>query len=220
MGRCKFCKKRGVFFFFNQKRLCRVCAIGLASERQRLLIAIKDPENLLQSSKKSESRLSQCDVIIKHAQALLEYEKKGISTLTPLPSEIIEKYQKVRRQIVSERVKEEVGILLRKARLTPDLKDQIAMGDEVLLKIYEARNEVGESPELDGLERQVTRFISSSQVDTCLEAARKAEREGDKKKCLDHYLEALHFLRKSEADDPLQQERIAEIKNKIAELKD
>lgn len=54
----------------------------------------------------------------------------------------------------------------------------------------------------------------------CLEAARKAEFKGQKKKALDQCQDALYFLYNDEIDDSLQAEKIVEIEAKISELSD
>ncbi len=219
MGRCLLCGNRKLFVALNRDRLCRVCSVIVAGDRQQLLLALKDPGHLLHTPKKFETRLSQCDIIIAHARALLEYEKRGIRTMTPLPSEIIEKYQEVRKRIVSDGVREEVGILLEKASQAPTPQASVALADEALLKICEARKKVGQDQQLDDLERQASQFIQRTQLDICLDAARIAESRGEKKKALDHYLKALDFLRGAEGDDSLFQKSAAAIKNKIAQLR-
>ncbi len=73
---------------------------------------------------------------------------------------------------------------------------------------------------MDQLEARVRRFSHQTQLNAYLEAARKAEFKGQKKKALDQYLEALYFLRSDEIDDSLQAEKISELEAKISELSD
>ena len=222
MWRCTLCGRRGLLLFLNRNRLCRVCAMGIAYERQRLLRILRDPEDLAQTSGDSNTRLSECDLILERARVLLRYEKKGIRAVTPSPSEIVEKYGNVRRQIVLCGLKEDVGVLLEKARLATisPLQNPVAIADEALLRLCQARKEGGESPQLDDLEKQVTQFICRCQRDACLRAARKAESKGEKKKALEQYLSALQFFRKDEMEDSLLRETISEISSKITKLRD
>ena len=51
-----------------------------------------------------------------------------------------------------------------------------------------------------------------------LEAARKAEFKGDKKKALDRYYDAVYFLRRDDVKDSLEEDIIGEIELKVKEL--
>ena len=220
MARCTFCGRWGLPFSRNKDGLCGDCAISMASQRQRLLHAIMTPADLLSSSRSFRGRLFQCDVIIEHARALLEYEKKGIAVMTPLPSEIVEKYANVRKQVLANGVKEEVETFLQKARQTLPSQSRVAIADEALLKIYEARKELGRTPQLDALEKEVSLFVNRSQFDSHLETARNAELKGEKNKALDHYLKALELLRRDGIVYSLPEETVLEIQGKVSELRD
>jgi hypothetical protein len=220
MGRCILCGKGRLFSLFTRRRICHLCLISLDSARDRLMSSLRDPKLLSESSGKFQTRLSQCDSIIKHAQTLLEYEEKGIRTTTPSPSEIITSYGQVRGEILVQQMRAEVQELLDRAKQQGVLEDPIAIADEALLKIYAVRKEVGETPQLSELETLVIRFIHECQWRSRFEKARHAEERGHTGEALKHYRKALHMLQTGEMDSSLRQSRFSEIVKKIKELKD
>ena len=82
------------------------------------------------------------------------------------------------------------------------------------------KQELRDQAKLDQLEARVRRFSHETQLNAYLEAARKAEFKGQKKKALEQYKEALYFLKTDEIDDLSQAEEISKIEAKISELTD
>jgi len=167
-----------------------------------------------------KTRLSRCDLLIEHAQALLEHEHKGIPTVSPSASQLLSEYTAMRDQIVLEGVTAEVEKALAKAEISATPRTSINEANKALLKIQEGKQELRDKAKLDQLEARVQRFSHETQLNAYLEAARKAEFKGQKKKALDQYQEALYFLRSDEIDDSLQVEKIGEIEAKISDLSD
>lgn len=123
-------------------------------------------------------------------------------------------------QIVLEGVTEEAEKALAKAEIATTPRISINEANKALLKIREGKKELRDQTKLDQLEARVLRFSHEIQLNAYLEAARKAEFKGQKKKALDQYQEALYFLRSDEIDDSLQAGKIAEIEAKISDLSD
>jgi len=167
-----------------------------------------------------KTRLSRCDLLIEHAQALLEYEHNGISTVSPSPSQLLSEYTDMRNQIVLEGVTAEVEKALNKAEIAVTPRTSINEANKALLKIREGKQELRDHAKLDQLEARVRRFSHETQLNAYLEAARKAEFKGQKKKALEQYQEALYFLKTDEIDDLSQAEEISKIEAKISELTD
>jgi len=181
---------------------------------------ISDCMKLVAKSKNMKTRLSRCDILVEHAQSLLEYEHKGIPTISPLPSQLLTEYTAMRDQIVLEGVTAEVEEALAKAEIAAIPRTSINEANKALLKIREGRQELREQAKLDQLEARVRRFSHETQLNAYLEAARKAEFKGQKKKALGQYQEALYFLRSDEIEDSLQAGKIGEIEAKISQLLD
>jgi len=167
-----------------------------------------------------KTRLSRCDLLVEHAKALLKYERKGIPTVSPSPSQLLTEYTAMRDQIVLEGVTAEVEKALAKAEISATPRTSINEVNKALFKIREGKQELRDQTKLNQLEARVRRFSHEIQLNAYLEAARKAEFKGQKKKALDQYQEALYFLRNDEIDDSLQAEKIGEIEAKISELSD
>jgi hypothetical protein len=243
MAQCERCRKKGFFVFVNANGLCKHCAeqsqcrlcekwtllitdnglcydcdsIVVMEVKQRARI-MTDCEELIATSKKMDTRLSRCDLLLEHAQALLKYEKKGIPSIDPDPSQYLKEYTVKRNQIISEGVTEIVEKALAKAKIATTPSTAITQANKALFEIQEKRQRLSDKPKLDQLESQVRKFIHETQLNAYLEAARKAEFKGQKKKALDQYQEALYFLRDDEIDDSVQAEEIKEIEAKISDL--
>jgi len=243
MAQCERCGKKGFFVFVNANGLCKDCAeerqcklcekwtllittnglcyacdsIVVMDVKQRARI-MTDCEELITNSKKMDTRLSRCDLLLEHAQALLKYEKKGIPTIDPDPSQYLKKYTAKRVQIILEGLTEVVEKALSKAKIASTVNTSITHANKALFEIQEKRQKLTDSSKLNQLESQVRKFIHETRLNAYLEAARKAEFKGQKKKALDQYQEALYFLRNDKIDDSVQAEEIKEIEAKISDL--
>jgi hypothetical protein len=173
---------------------------------------------LVNESKNMNVRISRYDLLIEHVEALLEYEKRGIPTIDPPPSKVLSERPELRDKIVVQGVTEEVEKLLAKAEIASSPKTSINEANKALLKIRESKNQLIDKTKLDELETKVKRLSHETQLNSFLDAARKAEFKGQKKKALDQYQEALYFLKTDDVDDSLQAERIGEIETKISEI--
>jgi len=214
------CGRKGFFLSVSANGLCNSCEPIVVMDVQQRGRIVNDCMKLVAESKNMKTRLSRCDLLIEHAQALLEYEHKGISTVSPSPSQLLTEYTAMRDQIVLEGVTAEVEKALAKAEIAATPRTSINEANKALLKIREGKQELRDQSKLNQLEARVRRFSHETQLNAYLEAARKAEFKGQKKKALDQYQEALYFLRSDEIDDSLQVEKISEIEAKISELSD
>jgi hypothetical protein len=220
MAQCKMCGQKGFFLPVSANGLCNSCEPIVVMDVQQRGRIINDCVELVAESKNMKTRLSRCDLLVEHAHALLEYEQKGIPTISPPPSELLTEYTPMCNQIVLEGVTAEVEKALAKAEIAATSRTSINEANKALLKIRDGKQELHDQTKLDQLEARVRRFSHQTQLNAYLEAARKAEFKGQKKKALDQYLEALYFLRSDEIDDSLQAEKISELEAKIAELSD
>lgn len=202
----------------SDEGLCDSCYPAYVNEvRQRFRI-ITDCIRLIDESKKTETRLSGCDLLVEHAEALRIYEEKGIPTITPSPSQLVNDYTRMRDKIILDGARDEVDKALAKAKVAATAKTSITAANKALLNIREAREELGDHPVLKQHESRIRRFTHETQLNDFLEKAKKAEFKGNKKKALDQYQEALYFLKTDEVDDSLQKEHIKEIEAKIKDL--
>jgi len=214
------CGRKGILLSLSTNGLCKSCNPIVVMDIQQRGRIINDCLKLVIESKNMKTRLSRCDLLLEHAQALLKYENKGIPTISPPPSHLVIEYAAARDEIVLEAVTAEVENALAKAEIAATPRTSINEANKALLKIREARKEVRGQAKLDEIEARIQRFSHETQLNAYLEAARKAEFKGQKKKALDQYQEALYFLRSDKIDDSLQAEKIREIEAKISKLSD
>lgn len=189
-----------------------------ASQRIRI---INDSVKIISNSKSIDTRLSRLDVLLEHANALLRYEQRGISTIDPPPSYLVNRFSEMRDQIILESLKADVASGASKAAVASTTQTKVNALSKVLLKIREYKSKADKPESLstfERLERQVSNSIQKIQLEGYLNAAKKAEFKGQKKKALDQYYEALYFLKHDEIDDSIQKNQINFIESKITEL--
>ena len=220
MAQCKMCGGKGFFLSVSVNGLCKSCESIVVMDIQQRGRIINDCIKLVNESKNISTQLSRYDLLREHAQALLKYEHKGIPTISPSPSQFLSEYTTKRDQIVLEGVTAEVEKALTRAEIATTPRTSINEANKALLKIQEGKKELSDQAKLDQLEDRIRHFSHEKQLNEYLEAARKAEFKGKKKKALDQYQEALYFLRSDDIDDSLQAEKIGEIEAKILELSD
>ncbi len=220
MAQCKMCGLKGFFLSVSEDGLCKSCESIVVMDIQQRVRIINDCIKLVNESKNMNTQLSRYDLLREHAQALLEYEHKGIPTVSPSPSQFLSEYTTNRDQIVLDGVTAEVEKALDRAEISATTRTSINEANKALLKIREGKKELNDKAKLDQLEARIRHFSHEKQLNEYLEAARKAEFKGKKKKALDQYQEALYFLRSDDIDDSLQEEKIGKIEAKISELSD
>jgi len=218
MSLCKNCGKSGFFLSVDSNGLCKNCApiVYLAAE-QRIRI-MNDSVRLVTESKKMKTRLSRCDLILEHAEALLKYEEKGISVISPPPSKFIEKYTEMRDLIVLEGVNEEVEKSLEKAEIETSHKKSANEISKALIKIKEGKRELKNPSMLDELESKIESIKYKTELNEYIENAQRFEFKGKERKALDQYQEALFFIKSKKIENIITSDKINEIENKINEL--
>jgi hypothetical protein len=185
------------------------------AQRARIM---SDSIKLVKESKKLDTQLSRCDLIIEHASALVKYEQRGIPTFDPLPSTLVKECRTMHDQIIVAALATEFENVRSKVEIASSVNSKVTLLSKVLLKIREYKPKANNPTVLDSLEQQASQLIQEIQLAGYLDEAKKAEFKGQKKKALDQYYEALYFLKNDQIDDSLQQEHIRFIETKIAEL--
>jgi len=218
MSRCRLCDRKSLFLSVSRDGLCKNCQpIVEMDVRQRVRI-MQDSLEIINKSKKLDTRISRCELFLDHASKLLMYENKSIPTMEPLPSRLIQKYGLIKDNIINEGLEEEVEKALSNAELAATPKTKINNANKALLKIREYKKELNNHSKAETLDSRIKKFTHETQLNSFLEKARKYEFKGQKKKALDQYQEALFFIKNDNIDDDLQKREIVKLEEKIAEL--
>lgn len=218
MAECKLCGKKGIFLSLSNNGLCKGCDPIVVLEVTQKARIIQDCLRIIDESKKMETRLSRCDLLLDHAKQLLKYEIKEIDTFDPSPSQLLKEYTPMRDQIVVEGVDDEINKHITKAEISSTVRTKITNAEKALLSIEQGKKLIKDLSKLKSLETKVKSFIHSTKLQSFLEEAQKAEFKGQIKKAIDQYKEALYFLKSDEIDDELQKSEISKISQKIDEL--
>ena len=215
---CKHCGKSGWLVRVSNNGLCKTCEFTVNSEVAERVRVINSSQDAIEKSKKLDTQLSRYDFMIDQLSELKKYEDRGISTTTPAPSELTRTFREKKDTIAVETLQSEFQRAQEKARTAATARSRTTPLTKMLLRVQDYRNQVSSPEVLSELEATVSSLIHKTQLDGLLEAAKKAEFKGQKKKALDQYLEALYFLRTDDINDSLQQDNLKAIKSKIVEL--
>lgn len=163
-------------------------------------------------------KVQDCDNVIRHLSVLGEYERRRIPIRGLSPSSLLAEYQQRRERILSSGIEKLVSDALARAVVSVSLNAKIREASKGLLRLESLRNLVGSRSALDGFEAKLKAFIHSAQLSGYLDAARKAEFKGQRKKALDQYREALYFLSHEGVSEKLKGENITEVQKRISDL--
>jgi hypothetical protein len=183
------------------------------------LRVLKESVELARSGKTYSTRLSRTDVALQHAENLVQYERAGIPTVDPTPSELVTMLKEHRQEVVDTELTAIVRKAKQKASLAATPRTQERALATAVIKVREVSEAAGANEEsaaghVADLESEIHRV----KLDGFLEAARKAEFKGNAKKAVDQYQEALFLLRNDDVDDACQAEEMSQIEAKIREL--
>jgi len=221
MGQCIWCGRKGIFVSVDRNNLCRNCQPAIYLDIQQRGRIVEESQKLIEKSENFKTRIHRIGVILEHAQALTQYEEKGVSTITPPPSECEKHYIDLKNELTYENITSEIEKIMNKAKIALSAKTKMTEANKAVLKIIERKKELQDEDKIDNLnkkEKDIKNFMHKTQLNEFLEEAKKAEFKGQQSKALDKYQEALYFLQTDEIDDSLQKEKIDGIKSKISEL--
>jgi len=78
MATCKWCGQSGWFFSVNSEGLCKKCTPYVLLEVSEHGRIITESVKLINESKNAKTRVSRCDLVIEHPEAILKYGDSGI----------------------------------------------------------------------------------------------------------------------------------------------
>jgi len=139
MAQCKWCGRKGVFLSITKIGLCKTCESIIETKVPRYERKIRYSENIVDTSNEVDERVKNCRYIVERAKEIVKYEKKGIPTFTPLPSELIRYYTIKHDKIIMESMPEKVDESLKIAELALTSLNSLNVVNEALQKVRDAR---------------------------------------------------------------------------------
>jgi len=113
------------------------------ADAQKRHHVIADACKVVRGARDAEERLAACDIILKHARALAKYEKRGIPTMKPPPSEVFRQYREWRDGLIRKVIDREASLTLAQMKTLRDPRQRVDGLTKVLLKIREAKKKTG-----------------------------------------------------------------------------
>ncbi len=218
MGKCKLCGVSGWLIATGRDSLCSQCQAAIAIDVRSRKRVMDDCIKLIDQSRKIETRLSRLSMLLEHAGALHKYETRGIATIDPPPSAVLEHYHNARDEIILDSLKEQCEAAITKARAATTTRTKLTPLSKVLSKIDEYRDQVDEPEAVAPLRVRIRYIMQLIELGDYLDKARKAEFKGQHKKALDQYYEALYFIMKDNIHPQIVDKYSASIRAKISEL--
>jgi len=216
MAQCKWCGRGGWFVSVDRNGLCTNCARPVLMDIEQWQRIITESIELIQKSKNIKTRLGRCNDATRHLEALLPYERKGIPTLSPNPSELIGTVQAMRNEVILEHIQSEVDKALIKLDVASTLRGKLGPLEKALAVVAEYRPELDDQAQADRIENDLRHRLHRYQFEDMREKATKAEFKGQTKKAIDAYMDALFFLKNDDYDDEEQREIITGLEEKIS----
>ena len=141
MPKCRLCDRSGWFLSLTDKGLCKTCAPIVGVNISQLARIIMESINIVNTSKKLDTQLSRCDVIISRAQGLLPYESRNIPTIKPHPTDLINEFTHKRDNLILFSLDRDLAATVDKIPSTKNHKTIINQLNKILLKIqkYESQ---------------------------------------------------------------------------------
>jgi hypothetical protein len=218
MATCKYCDRSGFFLSVDTNGLCNECKQRILLPLIRNVQILKESIELAQNGKTFSTRLSRCDLAIEKARELLPVEKKGIPTVEPNPSILLEELLQMREAIIEEEVRSVIDKASKKSEVSASQRTKETALTSALIKVEEILENMGSKNKANSIRNELNYLIHKTKLDGFLEAARKAEFKNQRKKAIDHYQEALYLIKNDKVSDDEQAEIIDEIEQKVAEL--
>ena len=182
MATCAYCNRSGWLLSLTGNGLCHSCDPVVAlevSERARL---IRESESIINASTKLETVMSRADFIIDQLKALTLLEEKGVPTVNPRPAELLRRWRPRRDQLICDNLQKTFEDTRKKIATAVSSKTAISALSKVLLRVRDYKSKLLGETSLKGLESAVLKAIHATQLRAYLEAARKADFKGQKKR--------------------------------------
>lgn len=173
MGQCKYCGKKGFFLSLSSNGLCKNCNPIIVSRITGSARIIQDCLTLVENSKKLDVRLGRRKLLLEHAELLLEFEKKNINTIEPLPSELIDQYTPLHDKIIVEVTETDLTNILIKAEKARTEKTRMKYVNNAISKLKSAKKIIDNKKKLIPLEEKINLFIETNKLKEALKTKQK-----------------------------------------------
>ena len=222
MATCRWCAQGGIFRAVDRNGLCSNCARPVLLSIQSISRVVDESLRLARTGKTLSTRLSRWQIVIERAENLVEYEERGISTITPLPSQLIVAAKLELARAASEGLREEMRSAESKAGLAATAAARLNAIAKVVQLAEQVNREYGDvdgvEDAVDEIEKQARRRHREVQLENLVDAANKAKFKGQTRKAIDGYREVLYLLKNDEVPDDNQAAEIAALEELVAEL--
>ncbi len=169
--------------------------------------------HLMRKAKEIDTRLAKGQQAIKQLRDLIPYYEKGLVKLSPSPQELVARIYMAERNITDKHIETLYNSAATQAKKTPSPETKSQYLSQVFGELEKYKTQLGKTNEI-----RWRRRLEKNRGRILLEIAKKDDGDGRRNKAVDQYIEALDMLRADDTGDPMHQNRIEQIKNRIREL--
>ena len=181
MAKCKWCDKSGLFFSVNNMGLCKNCAPAVTMEVTNKQRIIKESLELVEKSKKLDTKLHRFDLAIEKLRELEKYELRGISFFAEPPSQICRELMGKKDEVIVAGLEEELQKAEKKAEAAATTKTAVNALTKVLENAAEMKPQAIDPAPIANMELDIRAKLDSLKYQGFLEEAKKAEFKNQKK---------------------------------------
>jgi len=218
MAKCKNCSRGNWFTSVDSNGLCATCQPIVIPALLNHCRIVLESAKIIAASKNTATKLSRIGVAISNCKALRPYEAKGIPTLDQPLGAVVSEFERMRTELLSEVVQEQVFLARQKA--TDAATDAGKLGGyakavEVLSSL------MGEVEDVTPLENAVLGLRAERdglRFDLLAKKAETAAAKGKTKAAADIYVEALMAIRHDTTPDEMQTQRVSLAERRIKDL--
>ena len=214
--RCRNCRKKFYPKHINKAKLCSRCAPMLGRKARRVTEQLANEVVAMPKIKKLESKLLRCEKILAHARKLAEYEKIGGRITDPSSSEIIRRFNKMKKSLVNQGIETAIHDGMTAVRAALSRRGKETAFSRMRTKIIKA----GEIAQYYcvALDSKRKTLLVQAKLREVIYQGNKAKFDGDALKALTFYRKGLARLLADDIDDGLQVRELSLLKASIAKI--
>ena len=160
MALCKWCERRGLFLRVDANGLCRNCE-HLALEIHTRARVLGESMRLAKNGKTFSTRLSRCELVIEHAEYMVQFDVKGVPTVSPSPSCLLDEYRAHKTSLIIDEAKSVTDKAFEKSSQVSTRKAKERVLSSGLLKIRKLAPLLDRDNSIHTMEEKLRREIHS-----------------------------------------------------------
>ncbi len=155
MTACHLCNTQSRYLRTNPQGLCKACERTWAKGVKKYGRTIDESMKIIQTSRTLNARLSHIRIAMRSCQKLHAYERRNIETITPPPSVVMQRLDRIQTEIVQSFIRDELAKASAESQKAKSRAAKISPFDKIFKKLVELRKELSDGREIEPLKWEV-----------------------------------------------------------------